>query len=508
MKNRVMKTALLLTCITFLGKITAFFRETLIATVYGASSVTDAYLVAFSLTNTVFMTFGAAIGTTVIPSYMNLKTNSDIKQTNSYLKSFFSVLILFSLVISLVAVICAPYLIKTLFPNLVQIKLAILLTRILFPTLVLMTINAFITNILNVSKIYLPASFTVLIGNLIVVLFLVLNKNTHSIFPLVWGQVASLIFQVICLIILLLKYKLYIKVSFFKINFNLIQEDVKNMIPIISVTILMQANALVERFLASSLDQGAITQISIAYKITDFLISILITVLGTILYPDFSELHVKKEDIKLSNLLSKSIKIIIIITVPLTAGALLYAHNIVDVLMGYGKFNENNVEYTSKIFLLYSFSISLLVLNSIVTRFLYAVRKNRIVFINQIFYTISNIVLGLIFVQYLQGYGIPIAFSLSTFISLGMLLISIKGTFINFNLKSFIWFISRVIGTTGVMIIVLVTINTFIFNTYIQLFVGVAAGALIYLIMLYALKIEEVREVTRFRKRVNYGVSS
>ena len=506
--GKILKTGMLLTILTFLGKVTAFFRETLIAAVYGASSTTDAYLVAFSLINIIFMTFGAAIGTTIIPGYTKIKNAGTEQNIEKYLSSFISFLLIVSIVIILVSWLSSSFIISSLFPNLKDKELAVALTNILLPTLILMIINSFITNILNVHKVFLFPSLGVFLGNLIVVLVLVVSKSM-SIYPLVIGQICSLVFQVLLLIVVSKKLNLTFTIKLTSIDFQLIRDDLKSMLPIILVTIMMQSNVIVDRFLSSSLGTGSVTKISLAYKITDFLVSILITVFGTILYSNFAEFYLKKEYRALSQMFIKSVKIILIITIPIVAGAILYSRDIVTVLLGYGKFNGNDVDYTAKIFMFYACAIPVLVINSIIVRFMYAVGQSRTVNYNQMIYTVLNIILGISLVKIFKGVGLPLAFATSTLISLLLLMKTLKKYINQSKVNELLFFNLKIIASALIMSISLISYNSLVKNVYIKLFSGVILGIIVYFITLILLRVEEFAFVSNLvRKRGHNGFSS
>jgi len=55
------KTAVMLMLITVVTKIIGFFREIIISYYYGASNISDAYLVALSITDSLFSVIGLGI---------------------------------------------------------------------------------------------------------------------------------------------------------------------------------------------------------------------------------------------------------------------------------------------------------------------------------------------------------------------------------------------------------------------------------------------------------------
>src|SRR5690606_7825869 len=62
-------------------KITGFFREVLLGSRYGATYVTDAYLVSLTIPQTLFASIAAAIATTYIPLYSDIRINNGAEES-------------------------------------------------------------------------------------------------------------------------------------------------------------------------------------------------------------------------------------------------------------------------------------------------------------------------------------------------------------------------------------------------------------------------------------------
>jgi len=69
-KQSIVQATFLLTAIAFLSKILGFLREVTIANVFGASAITDAYLVASVLPGIVAGLIGGSLTTVFIPVFL------------------------------------------------------------------------------------------------------------------------------------------------------------------------------------------------------------------------------------------------------------------------------------------------------------------------------------------------------------------------------------------------------------------------------------------------------
>ena len=77
-----------------LSKLFAFFRELSLAYFFGASSLTDAYIVAFSIPTIIFGIVGSGILNGYIPIYNQIKENLDNEVAKKFTSNFSNIMIL------------------------------------------------------------------------------------------------------------------------------------------------------------------------------------------------------------------------------------------------------------------------------------------------------------------------------------------------------------------------------------------------------------------------------
>ncbi|MGB4042713.1 MAG: hypothetical protein WBK18_02320, partial [Thermacetogeniaceae bacterium] len=68
-KEQLFKAAGIITAASIISKVLGFFRETALAGVFGATTATDAYLVATIIPWMLFSVISTALSTTLIPVY-------------------------------------------------------------------------------------------------------------------------------------------------------------------------------------------------------------------------------------------------------------------------------------------------------------------------------------------------------------------------------------------------------------------------------------------------------
>lgn len=77
------KTALILMLITVVSKMLGFIRDITLSYFYGASAISDAYLISITIPLVIFSFIGIGISTGYIPIYSEIKKNTvKLKQIN------------------------------------------------------------------------------------------------------------------------------------------------------------------------------------------------------------------------------------------------------------------------------------------------------------------------------------------------------------------------------------------------------------------------------------------
>ncbi|HEX3031012.1 MAG TPA: lipid II flippase MurJ, partial [Bacillota bacterium] len=159
-----------------ISKFSGFLRETFIAAVFGASRVTDAYLVALTIPNMLFSGFQNALQITVVPVFTEQKTSLGNKAAFAMVNSLINLTLLISLAVTSVGMLAVPWIVKLLAPgfNPAMQALSVNLARIMFPMIAGWAMTGILSGILNTyNKFTLPALAGVPY-NIVVILFLAL----------------------------------------------------------------------------------------------------------------------------------------------------------------------------------------------------------------------------------------------------------------------------------------------------------------------------------------------
>ena len=106
------KIIIIVIMFNIMSKLFAFFRELSLAYFFGASSLTDAYIVAFSIPTVIFGIIGLGIMNGYIPIYNQIKEISGNEMSKKFTINFSNIMMLLCFFVFLFGFLFSPYLVK------------------------------------------------------------------------------------------------------------------------------------------------------------------------------------------------------------------------------------------------------------------------------------------------------------------------------------------------------------------------------------------------------------
>lgn len=403
-----------------ISKLLAFFRELSLAYFFGASSLTDAYLIAISIPTTIFGIIGSGILSGYIPMYNHIRGTSNTYSAKRFTNNFISTVLIFSSLVFLLGFFFSPVLVK-LFSfgfDKPTLELASFYTKIsifsIFPIILVSIFSGFLqvnNKFLVVAFISIPTNFIYIIGSYIA-------YKTNIFTMLVLFTCLAMFFQLIFLYPFVLKNKFR-----FSFKVNLYDKNLHKLlmlgIPIIMGTSLEQINSLIDRTVASGLGSGSITILNYATKLNGAMLSLSVIAILSILYPKFSRLVSENNIEQLKEQVKYVINMIFIFAFPIMFGIITLNKEVSMFIFGRGNLDKDSVLATAKCLSAYSLCFVALCLRGLATKIFYSFKDSKTPVINSSIGIGLNIILNIILSKYFGITGIAIATSISTiFISI------------------------------------------------------------------------------------------
>ena len=496
--SNLIKSTFIIMVVSLISRALGFIRDMLIGKSFGIGMYTDAYNIAVAIPETIFTLVGLAISTAFLPTLSKIKAKNGSKDMYRFANNIINILFIISLILFIITSIFSKELVFIIAKGLSEdaALLAISLTRITLINLLFLSVNACFTSLLQVNEDFVVPSILGLFFNLPMITYLLVFRN-YDIVGLTIANVIGNFFRVAVQVPSLLKhgYK-------YEFAINLKDERLKAiLILIIPVIIGAGANSLnmiVDKSVASFLEEGSISALDFAQKLIFFINSIITTSIASVVYPLMANMRNNDDKNGFVEILKKSIAYLAILLIPITVGIVIFDRDIVKIIYERGEFKEYAVNLTTLALLGYGFGIFFTGIRDILNSTLFSMGKTKITTINGIIGVVINIVFSIILSKYIGIIGIALASVIAMAVTAVLLFISIikleKGFIIKDILKKIgLITINSIIMGIVITLIVINLRNTL--NSIILLLLGTSVGIVIYLILCYAFKIEEVIEI-------------
>ncbi|MBL3646007.1 murein biosynthesis integral membrane protein MurJ, partial [Bacillus sp. RHFB] len=487
--------AIMLMLLTIFSKILGLTRDITLSYFYGASGISDAYLISITIPGTIFAFIGTGIATTFIPLYSNIENTVNTKSADRFTNN----------ILNLTLVICSCLIVcSALFTNKIvgifasgfeeeTLKLAVTFTRIsLFGIYFSGLVFIFTSYLRMKNKFVIPALIGVPLN-----LFTIISIAASSKYSLLLLAVGSIIATASQLLLLIPSaYK-----SGFRYNpiLEISDKNVKQMMflsmPVILGTSVNEINKLIDRSMASQIAVGGISALNYAHKIDGFIQGIFVMSIVTVMYPMIAKMAAENNISGLKKTLSESISGINLLLVPATIGVMVFAEPIVLLLFGRGAFDEEAVSMTSNALFYYAFGLMGFGLREVLNRVFFSLQDTKTPMINAVISMVINIILIYILSKYFGIGGLALATSISAIVCTLLLFVNLRKKIGSYGLRSIILSFGKMVLASLLMVFIAKGIFNIIIrdiNSDVSLMISISIGALVYIIIIYYMKIEGV----------------
>jgi len=493
-KRTLFTTGLLIMLLIIFGKVIAFGKDIVISAFFGTSSDTDAFFIALNITSILFIAFYATVSLVFLPLYNEEKIKHGFQATNLFSSNIINLYLFSSLFIMICGIYFAPEIVNLVnsSSNFENIELTISLLRIMTLSFVFSIFISFMTSIQLSNEQYLAPHLVPIINNFIVVIAIVIFSPIYGIYvPAIAGVLAWMIQAPLHRWIVRKKFN-------YTFHLNLKDESIKKMsllfFPAFLGIFIDQTNIMVDTILASGLQEGSVSALNYSNRLISFASGIFIMAIMSIMYPMFSKYIINGEEAKLNQSIRTSIRLLLLVMLPITAIVFVYNHEIVSIVFQRGKFDESATQVTSSVFFFYSIGIIFLGLRELFNKVFYAQKNAKIPLFISFIAVSTNILLSVILVKNMgvEGLALASSISLAIYVLLQVIILNHKiGK--NFYNGIFIFLTKSIIAVS----LSLYTMwsykkHNYFNNLYLDFFAGSLLGIICFLLLLLLLKNEEL----------------
>lgn len=500
------KTAFMLMLIGLLSKVFGFGRYIVLANYYGASTISDAYLISLTIPLTIFQFMGESISTTLIPIFNEITVDRDRQRAYRYINNLITNLTLITAIVIGLSISFAPYIVKIFASGFEgeTLQLATDLTRITLLGIFFSVLMSILRGYLYSNERYYIAKLVGLPFNLIIMASTVISSFTN-VYVLAYGTLLAMFSEFI--IILWASVKDGFK---YKFTFDIRDKYIFRMLSLATPTMIgtsvNQINKIVDRTIASRVAIGGISALNYANRLNLFIQQTFVLSISTVLYPVISKMAAENNIKGLKKSLREAVNSTSILVIPASIGAIVFSESIVRLLFMRGAFDQSALDLSSAALMFYSVGMMGFGLREILSRAFYSLQDTRTPMINASLGLLLNIILNIILSRFLGIGGLALATSIAGLFTTFLLFVSLKKKIGALGMKEMAIVIFKTLAASITMGIVAFfiynTLNPHI-NELIALMIAVLIGALVYFGLIIIMKIDDVDIIVEaIRKKV------
>nr|WP_288247799.1 murein biosynthesis integral membrane protein MurJ [uncultured Romboutsia sp.] len=507
--SKVATATISLMLATIIAKVLGFGRELVLASSYGASMYSDAYLTAMNIPLVLFTIIGTTLGTVLIPMYFEVNSDLGEKKALNFTNNVFNIVIAICIVLAILGLVFTEPLVKVFAMGFEgqTLKVAIDFTRITIIGIVFTGLSYVMTAYLQIKNNFTVPGLISVPKNIIIIASIILSVK-YNPYIMIWGTLIGIatefLFQLPFAIKSGYKYQPYI---------NIKDKYIKKMSwligPVLIGVAVNQINTMIDRTLASTLVEGSISALNYANKLNGFVMAMFITSVAAVIYPMLSKLSSEDNKEKFTSSVVQSINSVILLVIPISVGAIVLATPIVKLLFQRGEFDARATSMTAIALIMYSIGMVAFGLRDILGKVFYALQDTKTPMINGAIAMVMNIVLNIILVKYLQLAGLALATSISAIVCIFLLFGSLKKKIGYFGQDKIMKTTIKSIVSAAIMGVVTYFAYDIVSNLLgigfikeaVSLVISVAIGAITYGILVGVLKVDEINIMTDMVKK-------
>lgn len=512
---------------TLLSRLLGLARDISMATLFGAGTTLDVFIVAFRLPNLTRQLFGeGALTTAFLPVFIREQAERGSSAARATLTS---VAIALASFLSLIVIISEAIIAWALFSLELSESFTLLLQllAIMLPYMIFICSAALISAALHALKVFLWPALVPVVLNIIwltgaLVAFTVTEDESLRIKIVATTITIAGIFQCLLPFYMLQRMKMGLSRNW-RTGWSKVREVILTMLPVVTGLAVIQVNVVLDSLMAwglaipegggvapsaslgikGFLSAGTATGLYIGQRMYQFPLGVFGIALGTVLFPLLTQHAQAGEIAELRKDLSKGLRLTIAIALPASAGLFLLASPLTNLLFRHGEFTQEDSLLTAKMIATYGCGVWAYIGLTVLNRAFYATGDRMTPMRLGVIALVLNLVLNIALVVPLKGVGLALGSVLAAATQL-----TLTTWKMNQQLGSLYWeeigrtLVKSIAATVTMVVICLTVINTLNFGdtmtaNFLELSLPLIAGALTYWFVAKLFGMSEVDELIK-----------
>ncbi len=421
LSNRQVIRAALVVLLGFVASgILGVIRTAVFSSTFGTSSQLDAFYAAQRIPEMLFtLVAGGALGSSFLPVFTRHLSTEDRTSAWRLASAVMTLSALAATLLAILLYLFAPVLVPSLLvpratPD--EQALTIMLTRMMLSTTVIFSISGLLMGILNAHQLFLLPSLAISMNNvgLIIGALVIAPALPHTsglaqmgeanITGLAWGALLGALLHLAIQIPGLFKVKARLR-PLFAPRLPGVREVMMMMGPRVLGLAVVQINFAVNVAFASGMAAGSQVALNTAWFLMFFALGILAQSAGTAIFPSLAALAAKDDMEGFRQRLSSTLRSVLFLVFPASVGLIVLGRPIVALLFQRGEFTTESTAATAWALSFFAFGMAGHALLEVLSRAFYALSDTWTPVRVGLISMISNIVLSIIFIQFIGEPG-------------------------------------------------------------------------------------------------------
>lgn len=506
----VARAAVVIMVVTLVSRLLGFVRDAAIAAAFGATGATDAYLVAYTLPNSLQAVLGVAFVTVIVPVVTAYLVRGQREEGWHVASAVLNWTGLVLAVMTAVGMGLAPWMVRLIAPGFTpeEVLFTTHLTRIMFPSIIFMGTGMFISGILNAGRFFTVPAMATGVANVVIILAVLALGPHFYMEGVAWGTLAGFVG-------FLLVQLPNLKAMGFRYFFTFDRKHpavrrVALLIgPVFLAVSVNQVYLAMNRFFASGLERGLITALDLGNRALN-LPGIFVYAVYTATFPALAEQVVRRDREGLTRTLNQGLGMMLLAIIPASVGMMVLREPVVSLLYQRGAFDQQATWATATALLYFLVGFPAQAANQVLNRTFYAMEDAGTPVKVGLVSVLLNAGLSLALLPGMGHGGLALSNSLATIANTVLLLLALRKPLPGVSLPRLFVSVLRV----GVASLVMGAI-TFLGAGWLEgildtgrlgqllvfLAITVALGAVVFIVASLALRVEEVRSLRRLIRR-------
>jgi len=373
-KGGLLKPTLQITALSFAGIVLSFISQLIIAYFFGATSERDAYFAAIVIPTYLVAILSGSIGFIFLPKVIELRNISG-QSARMFINNILGSTTIGLLILIILGIFFSKSILNLTAPGFDSKMLAYTgnLLRILLFTSLFSVLTNLIGYLYQIKQKFIRPALAPLIIIPISILFVVILNSKIGIMSLaigtLIGSITSFLFVIPILFTKEFRFSFHIDIS----DYHFVSM-MKVSLPLLVGGIVFRSAPVFERMIASGLPEGSISILGYSNQLLTVLITIATSGIVVSFFPSMSDAWTK--DINLFiQYFNKSIRIILLLTVPIALSFVLFGDTFIKILLERGAFSSKDTIAVSKTFAYLTPAFIVLSLGGIIAKVFYISKR-------------------------------------------------------------------------------------------------------------------------------------